>query len=267
MPGQRLPFGWRVAKPESPGIGELEAARRQEVPPRQCCGSAQLFGVELRRCLVRLDQPSALRLLLARDMAALLVPELDPGPVRQPLYRLRETEVVDLPDELDDVAALVAGEAVPQPPGWRDVERGRLFVMERAQALQRASTCAAELQILPYDLVDGRALPHQRDVLVADPACHLRPSARSAAEFRPAAQSRPAAEVRPAAVYRGTVGDAPTVCCSPSLVRAALPCRTCLQPGPSCRPSWRPVRPPGPLPYLVPDHSWYGHGVRPMLVL
>src|SRR5215469_10803572 len=140
MPGQRLPFSRRVAHPESPGIGELEATRRQEVAPCQGCRGTQLFGIERGRCLVCLDQPSALRLLLTRDMAALLVPQLDPGPVRQSLQRLGEAEVVDLLDELDDVAALVAGEAVPEPPGRRDIERRRLLVMERAQALQRPAT-------------------------------------------------------------------------------------------------------------------------------
>ena len=40
----------------------------------------QLLGVELGRGLVRLQQPPALALLLARDVAALLVAQLDAGP-------------------------------------------------------------------------------------------------------------------------------------------------------------------------------------------
>jgi hypothetical protein len=49
----------------------LRACRRQ---------AAQTLGVELGGGAVRLDQPAALALLLAGDVAALLVPQVDAGP-------------------------------------------------------------------------------------------------------------------------------------------------------------------------------------------
>ncbi|GGK62788.1 hypothetical protein GCM10007964_02400 [Sphaerisporangium melleum] len=44
--------------------------------------------------------------------------------------------------------------------------------MEGAQALEIAPAGVAELDVLPHDVGDRRALPHERDVLVTDPACH-----------------------------------------------------------------------------------------------
>ena len=90
------------------------------------------LGVELGRGPVRLDQPAPLRVLLAGDVAALLVAQLDAEPGREPLDGLGEAEVVDPLDELDDVAALSAGEAVPQAAGRGHVERGCFLVMKRA---------------------------------------------------------------------------------------------------------------------------------------
>ena len=100
------------------------------------------------------QQPAALALLLAGDVAALLVPELDIGPGREPLDRLGEREVVDLLHELDHVPAVRAGEAVPQAAGRGDVEGRRLLVVERAQALERAAARVAKLEVLADDLVD-----------------------------------------------------------------------------------------------------------------
>ena len=85
---------------------------------------------------MRGEQPAALALLLAGDVTALLVAELDAGPAGEPLDRLGEGEVVDLLHELDDVTAVRAGEAVPQAAGRGDVERRGLLVVERAQALE-----------------------------------------------------------------------------------------------------------------------------------
>ena len=79
-----------------------------------------------------LQNPAALTLFLAGDVAALLVSQVDASPGRQALDRLGEVEVVNLLHELDDVAALGAREAVPQPAGRGDVERRRLLVVKRA---------------------------------------------------------------------------------------------------------------------------------------
>ena len=130
---------------------------------------------EIRGGAVRLNQPPALGMVTSRDAPALLVPQLDPGPGREPLDGLGEAQVLDPLHELDDVAALGAGEAVPEPAGRGDVEGRRLLVVERAQALERAAAGAAELQVLPHDLLDGGALTDQRDIFVADPACHVCP--------------------------------------------------------------------------------------------
>src|SRR5215468_9855564 len=107
-------------------------------------------------------------------MAALLVPQLDPGPFGESLDSLGKAKIVDLLHELEDVPALLAGEAVPQAPRRGDVERWCLLVVERAETFERTAARPAELQVLPHDLVDGRALAYQSYVVVADPARHLR---------------------------------------------------------------------------------------------
>src|SRR5262249_8665469 len=135
----------------------------------------QPFGIKLGRRLVGLQQPAALALLLARDVTALLVPELDAGPGREPLDRLREREVVDLLHELDHVTAVGAGEAVPQAGGGGDVEGGRPLVGGRAQPLERAAAGVGEREVLADPPVDRRALADAREVLVAVPPCHSRP--------------------------------------------------------------------------------------------
>ncbi len=175
MPGERVPLGWRVADAETLRIGQLESAPGKKIPSRGGIGASHPFQVKLGRRAVCLQQPSALALLLPGYPAALLVAQLDAGPGREPLDCLGEVEVVDLLDELDHVAALGAREAVPQPAGRGDVERRRLLIVKRAEPLERSAAGVAKLQVLPHNLVDGRALADQLDILVADPACHVRP--------------------------------------------------------------------------------------------
>ncbi len=80
VPGQRVPF--RRGEPDAePGrVGQLEAARGQERPPDRGVGAGQPLGVELGGGPVRLDEPAALGLLLAGDMPALLIAQLEAGP-------------------------------------------------------------------------------------------------------------------------------------------------------------------------------------------
>jgi hypothetical protein len=85
-------------------------------------------------------QPAALAVFLAGDVAALLIGELDAGPGGEMLDRLGEGQVVNLLHEPDDVAAVRAGEAVPQAASGCDVEGRGLLVMKWAQALERAAT-------------------------------------------------------------------------------------------------------------------------------
>src|SRR5499425_2402107 len=109
-------------------------------------------------------------------MAALLIGQLDAGPGGEALDGLGEGEVVDLLHEPDDVAAVRAGEAVPQATGRGHVEGRGLLVVERAQPLERAAAGVAELEVFTDHIGDGRLLADHRDVLVADPACHSHPS-------------------------------------------------------------------------------------------
>ncbi len=189
--GERLPLGGRVPHPEVLRVGQREPALGQERPAGGGGRAVQPLGVELRRHLVRLQQPAALAVLPARHLAALLVPQVDAAPGGEPLHGLHERQVVDLLHELDDVAALGAGEAVPEAAGRGDVERRGLLVVEGAQSLERAATGVAQLEILPDHLVDGRLLADECDVLIADPARHWHPPPSSllpvAASLVPAA--------------------------------------------------------------------------------
>ena len=62
--------------------------------------------------------------------------------------------MLDVLDELDDVAAGLAAEAVEQPPGRGDVERRGLLVVERAEALEVAAAGVPQRDVLADDVVD-----------------------------------------------------------------------------------------------------------------
>jgi hypothetical protein len=104
---------------------------------------------------VRLDQPGPLPLLPPRDVPTLLIAELDAGPLRQPLDRLGERQVLHAPDERDDVAALPAAEAEVVSPRRGDVERRALLVVEGAQSLEVATAGVAKLDVFAHDIGDG----------------------------------------------------------------------------------------------------------------
>src|SRR5690606_17072683 len=174
VPDQALPLAGRVAHAEAGGVVGLEAPLGQELAADRAVRGVELLHVELGGDPVRLDQPRAQPPVLAgaARAAAVLVAELDARLGREPLHRLGEGQVLDLLDEPDDVAARLAAEAEVQPARGRPVERRRLLVMERAEALEVAPARVAELEVLADHVGDGRALPHERDVLVANPACH-----------------------------------------------------------------------------------------------
>ncbi len=164
------------AAPETLRIGQLKSTLGEKLPGRGSSRAAEPFCIKIGRRLVRGKQPPPPALLVAGDVTALLVGQLDAGAGREPLDRLGKGEVVHLLHEPDDVTAVRAGEAVPQAPRGGHVERRGLLVVERAQAFQRAAPGVAELEVLTDNLGDGRLLADQRDVLVADPACHSHPS-------------------------------------------------------------------------------------------
>src|SRR5690606_23078511 len=84
--------------------------------------------------LVDLDETLLLFLFLRRPCSAHL--QLDPRAGGQLLQRFSELDVLHEHVEREDVAALPAPEAVEVLGVWKDDERGRLLVVERAQALE-----------------------------------------------------------------------------------------------------------------------------------
>ena len=168
-----VPAGRAVADAEVRGRGLVEAALGEELAADLGLGAVQLLDVELGGGLVRLDQPDALAAAgWAGVVAALLVPQGDAGLGGQPLDRLREGEVVDLHDEVEGVAALLAAEAVEQALARADLEGRGLLVVEGAEALEVAAARVAQLEVLGDDGVDRDRVPYRLHVVVIDPACH-----------------------------------------------------------------------------------------------
>ena len=146
----------------------VEAPRPEELAAGGRVRAGERLDVERRRDLVRLDQARALPLLPARCRAALLVAQRHAGASRELLDRLGEGEMVDLAQEVDDVAALGAAEAVPEALAGGHVERRGALLVEGAQPLEAAAAGPLEGDVLAHHLVDAGPLAHQRDVLVAD---------------------------------------------------------------------------------------------------
>src|SRR5262249_13422953 len=118
MTGQRVPAGGRVPDPESFGHRPVEAANGEEIPavpgvPR----GRELRGVAVGGGAVRFEQALPPAGHGAAGRPAAFVRQRDPGPPGQPLDRLGEGQTVDLPDESDDVPALLTAEAVEDPAG------------------------------------------------------------------------------------------------------------------------------------------------------
>ena len=122
------------------------------------------------------DEAGALALLAPGRRPALLVAQLDADAAGQVLDRLGEAQVVDLPHERDDVAALAAAEAVEEPLGRAHLERRGLLVVEGAQALHVAAAGGAQLDPLADDLLDAGPVAYGEDVLADDPTGHARES-------------------------------------------------------------------------------------------
>ena len=93
--------------------------------------------VERDRGVEDVAQALALRILAAGALA-----ELNAGALRQPAERLGKVDRVALHDEVEDVAAAAAAEALPALARGRDRERRRLLAVERAQALVRGARLA-----------------------------------------------------------------------------------------------------------------------------
>ena len=135
--GEVVPSGRCVADAEVRGGVTVEAPSRQEVPPRLGLRGGKLLAEPgLGQTVGVHETLPGSRFHPAPDRAALLVAQLNPGAVREVLNGLGETEVVDLLDEGDDVAALAAAEAVPVTELGTDVEGGSALVVKGAQPLE-----------------------------------------------------------------------------------------------------------------------------------
>jgi hypothetical protein len=93
-------------------------------------GRAQTLPEVEERRLHQLAQP-----VLALAVFGRAARELDAGALGEHLQRLALIEVVELLDEREDVAFLVAAKAVVVPSFGVDLERRRLLGVERAEAL------------------------------------------------------------------------------------------------------------------------------------
>ena len=120
---------------EVPATAHLRAkAAPREVAPRLggplAAPAHEHQVVEPLGLLERLDEAA-----LARPAAGgALLGELDPGAVGQVANRVREVEVLAALHVGEDVAAVAAAKAVPQPRHGVDLEGGRLLTVEGAAA-------------------------------------------------------------------------------------------------------------------------------------
>ncbi len=117
------------------------------------------LAAPLRRCarLCRRD-------LLPRDLHA--------DAPRQVLHHLHEGAALDLHQKAEDVAALLATEAVVELALRVDVERRGLLVVEGAEALV-VGPSTLELNVLPDDLHDVGPLTNLCNDLFGDPSWHV----------------------------------------------------------------------------------------------
>jgi hypothetical protein len=121
--------------------------------------------VEVDGGLVHGHQPVAPQALLA--LVGIVVAQRDREPGGQPLDGLHEAQSLVFLDELDDVAARCAAEAVVQLHVGTHRERRRLLGVERAQALV-ATADAFQRDVVADHGEDVGLLSHPGDVVVHD---------------------------------------------------------------------------------------------------
>ena len=161
-------LGMRAAERPARSSPRRRARGRARTPsrsPRERCGprgtsrprcrACQPLGVEALRVGDRREEPLAP--VLART-APLAPRDRDAEPAGERLDGLGEVEPVDLPDEVDDVAARAAAEAVVQALVAVDGEGRRPLVVERAEPLPGAPGLL-QARVIADDLDDvgGRA--------------------------------------------------------------------------------------------------------------
>ena len=131
--GQRVEAVRGVAEAEAHDHLRRDAAPEHVVLPALAGGSLQRFVEIARRGPVQREKPVALQTPVA---VGIVLRDLHPRPPREELHRVREGEVLDLHDEVDDAAALAAAEAVIDLLVLVDGEAGRLLAVEGAEAEQ-----------------------------------------------------------------------------------------------------------------------------------
>ncbi|CAM4263612.1 hypothetical protein COGO111638_05655 [Corynebacterium gottingense] len=171
---QGVPAVGRVAALEAVDEVAVEAAVQQELAARLRLRLLEALAVELMRRLVRGQEALAgAGFDVARARGSALVVDVVADRVRDRLDGLGERELLQLHEEVEDVAALAGGKAVVVAARGADVEARRLLVLERAEALQRVVARRFELDVLADDVLDRRALADRLDVAFRNPApCH-----------------------------------------------------------------------------------------------
>jgi len=173
VPQERVPALRCVPDAELLGGAPVETALGEERARGRTARGRELLGEVAGRSTVRLEQSlAAARLVTRARCAALLVPQLDADAACEVLDGVRERQAVDLLDERDDVTALAAPEAVPQADLRTHVERRRVLVVERAEALHRPDARGLQGHVLADDVLDMGTFADRLHVVPPDPSCH-----------------------------------------------------------------------------------------------
>ena len=130
---KRRPLVGRKPEPEARD-GRLAQAALYDIRPRLLAARLQQLLVEKPRRVLA-ERPQPLLLLILR-LILLVLRHLQPRALCQKPHRVRVAQRLDLHDEVDRAAALVAAEAVVNSLVRRDGKRRRLFRMKRAQPKQ-----------------------------------------------------------------------------------------------------------------------------------
>src|SRR5699024_10589158 len=139
--GQRVPACGGESTTEVVSDITVETTFPQKLPRRTCRLTAQLLDVERLCRLVRFDESCSPTAVTFRSRTvATDIRQLQPRTIGQPFHRFDETQVFDLHDEPDDIAALPAPETVEGAVPGSHIERRRLLVVERTQTFQCIAT-------------------------------------------------------------------------------------------------------------------------------
>ena len=150
---QRAPLIRRKAETEARDrIGRQTALG--DIGAHLACLRRFELRVEKARSLF-VQRPKAFFQLVLRLIFAVLR-HLKPGALCQKTHRIRITEVLDLHDEADGAAALVAAEAVVDALLRRNGKGGRFFAVEGTEPEEIVAS-SGQRDVLPHNVLDGIA--------------------------------------------------------------------------------------------------------------